>query len=351
MIKRNQWKWLAASVGFSIAVLALVLYFTIDETTIEYLGELDPRFLLLALLFHLSALCFWALRIQKMSKSLGYSVGFRHCLNMVFANLLVAAITPSQAGGEPVRIHELYRADVSLGDATAIVIMERVLDGIVLAVIGGGAMLLLAGHWSNLRMDIATPLILSWVLITGFVLVFVYSVRKPEMLKSLLKRISVWFTKRWQAKRIDEFMENIDSEVDNFHNTLALFVGRAKGGLFWGAGFTVLFWTFEFLIASFLLMGLGQEPFFAESFVAQIIIAIVMMIPLTPGSSGIAELTASSIYGIFVPSSIVGVFVVLWRIILYYVNIIIGVLSSIYIVRREIILRAIRKKREARKAK
>jgi uncharacterized protein (TIRG00374 family) len=51
---------------------------------------------------------------------------------MVVANLLIGAITPGQAGGEPVRIHELYKADMPVGDATAVVIMERVLDAIIL---------------------------------------------------------------------------------------------------------------------------------------------------------------------------------------------------------------------------
>jgi len=89
-------------------------------------------------------------------------------------------------------------------------------------------------------------------------------------------------------------MEVIDLEVDNFHNTLVLFVGRARMGLVWGITFTALFWFSEFIIASLILMGLGEKPYFIESFIIQIIIAILMMIPLTPGSSGIAECLLSS---------------------------------------------------------
>ncbi|HQN92078.1 MAG TPA: lysylphosphatidylglycerol synthetase, partial [Methanoculleus sp.] len=56
--------------------------------------------------------------------------------------------------------------------------------------------------------------------------------------------------------------------------------------------------------------------------------------------SGIAELSATSFYSLFVPSSIVGVFVLLWRLILYYLNIILGLLPGFVIVRREVIARA-----------
>ena len=345
-MKRSQWKWLAISVGFSTLVLVLVLYFTIDETTFEYLKKLKPEFLILALGLHICSMCFWGLRIQKMSESLGYKVKFTYCLNMVFANLLVAAITPSQAGGEPVRIHELYRADVKLGDATAVVIMERVLDGILLAVIGAIAMLLLATTWSNMDLDIATPMMIMWAIVSAFVLLFIYSVRKPEFLKHLLKKISKIIGKRWNPKKLSYYMEVIDLEVDNFHNTLLLFVGRARMGLVWGITFTALFWFSEFIIASLILMGLGEKPYFIESFIIQIIIAILMMIPLTPGSSGIAEISATSLYSLFIPSAIVGVFVVLWRLILYYFNILIGVLGSVVIVRREMIFRKLKKTKE-----
>jgi uncharacterized membrane protein YbhN (UPF0104 family) len=40
-------------------------------------------------------------------------------------------------------------------------------------------------------------------------------------------------------------------------------------------------------------------------------------------------------YALFIPVSIVGIFVVIWRIVLYYFNIALGILSSIIIVRRE----------------
>jgi tetrahydromethanopterin S-methyltransferase subunit A len=54
-----------------------------------------------------------------------------------------------------------------------------------------------------------------------------------------------------------------------------------------------------------------------------------------PLGSGIAEVGATSMYALFIPASIVGIFVVIWRVVLYYFNIALGVLSSIIIVRRE----------------
>jgi hypothetical protein len=135
---------------------------------------------------------------------------------------------------------------------------------------------------------------------------------------------------------VEVFVARTDKEIDNFNEAVVKFVKSAKGGLLWGLLFTLLYWISEILIASLILLGLGQPPLILESFVIQLVLAILMMIPLTPGASGIAEVGATSMYALFIPSSIVGIFVVIWRTVLFYFNIALGILSSFLIVRREV---------------
>jgi hypothetical protein len=334
-MEKSQVKWLYISVGFSLLVLVIILFFTLNENTVEYLQQVNPVFLLLALLTHIFSMCFWAWRVQKMSGSLGYRIGFFYSLNLVFANLLAAAITPSQAGGEPVRIHELYRAKVPLGDATAIVIMERVLDGIVLAILAAFAMIALADQWKSLGAVSQFMALITWIFVIGCLLLFYLAIRRPDVVKRVIHRIACFFTRTWEVSRVEAFTRRADKEIDNFNGAVIKFVKSAKGGLLWGLLFSLLYWISEILIASLILLGLGQPPIILESFVIQLILAILMMIPLTPGSSGIAEAGAYSMYALFIPASIVGIFVVIWRIILFYFNIALGIFSSIIIVRRE----------------
>jgi uncharacterized protein (TIRG00374 family) len=323
------------SIGFSLFVLIVILFFTINENTLTYLKEINPWFLLLAFMTHLLTMCFWALRVQKMSGSLGYRIGFFYSLNLVFANLLAAAITPAQAGGEPVRIHELYKADVPLGDATAIVIMERVLDGIALAGLAAFAMIVLTDQWKSLGTVSEIMVFVIWIFVAGCLVLFYLAIRRPDVVKRVVNRCTLFLTRTWENKRVDEMLVRADKEIDNFQSATIRFVHTAKGGLCWGMLFTLLYWVSEIVTASLILMGLGQPPLILESFVIQLILAILMMMPLTPGSSGIAEVGATTMYAIFIPASIVGIFVVLWRVVLYYFNIALGILSSIIIVRRE----------------
>jgi len=334
-MERSQVKWLYISVGFSLAVLIIILYLTINENTITYIKQINPIFLLLAFLTHILTMCFWAMRVKKMSGSLGYPIGFFYSLNLVFANLLAAAITPAQAGGAPVRIHELYKANVPLGDATAIVIMERVLDGIVLAGLAAFAMIVLTDQWKSLGTVSEVMVFVTWIFVAGCLFLFYLAIRRPDVMKRVANKAARFFTRKWEPAKVTELLERIEKEIANFHATVLKFVRTAKGGLAWGMVFTLLYWVSEIVTASLILIGLGQPPLFLESFVIQLILAILMMMPLTPGSSGIAEVGATSMYALFIPASVVGIFVVIWRIVLYYFNIALGILSSIIIVRRE----------------
>lgn len=334
-MERSQWKWLVISVAFSVVVLGIVLFFTINDQTTDSLKKINPLFLLLAFIAHIFTMCFWAWRVQLMTGSLGYRVGFFHSLNLVFANLLAAAVTPAQAGGEPVRIHELYKANVPLGDATAIVIMERVLDGIMLAVLAAFAMIVLNREWRSLGYTSNIIMYITLLFMSGCLILFYVFVTRPHILKRAMIRSARFFAKHWAPDRFDELASRIEQEVDNFHGTLKKFVRSAKGGLAWGLFFTMLYWVSECVTASLILVGIGQPPLIFESFVINLILAILMMVPLTPGSSGIAEVGATSMYSLFIPSAILGVFVVIWRVVLYYFNIALGIFSSLVIVRRE----------------
>jgi uncharacterized protein (TIRG00374 family) len=334
-MEKSQVKWLYISIGFSLLVLVIILFLTINENTIKYIREINPLFLLLAFLTHIMTMCFWAWRVQKMSGSLGYRIGFFYCLNLVFANLLAAAITPAQAGGEPVRVHELYRANVPIGDATAVVIMERALDGIALAALAAFAMIVLSDQWKSLGAISEVMVYITWIFVSGSLFLFYLAIRRPDVVKKVVHRISRFFTRTWETPRVEKLVARADKEIDNFNEAVIKFVKSAKGGILWGMLFTLLYWLSEILTASLILVGLGQSPLFLESFVIQLILAILMMLPLTPGSSGIAEAGAYSMYSMFIPASIVGIFVVIWRVVLYYFNIALGILSSIIIVRRE----------------
>jgi len=331
----SQKKWIAFSVVLSAIILAVMLALTINENTFEYLRQMNPIYLLLAVCLRVGSLFFWAFRLQLMSKGLGYTVKFSRAFNIVLVNLLAGAVTPGQVGGEPVRIHGLSQEGVKVGDATAVVLMERVLDGVILTLISIFAIVFLEYYWSSLAIEFLVLFILGWVMMVGLIFGLVYLVLHPDSLKRIVARIGNWWTRRSrkpeETERTKSRFAKIDKEIDNFHESIMTFMKAGRSGIYGGALMTALFWISEFMVASLLLMGLGLQPYVIQSFFFQLIIAVVNMAPLTPGSAGIAEISAASLYALIVPSSLLGIFVVLWRLLLYYFNIFIGIFAGIFI--------------------
>ncbi|HJJ96511.1 MAG TPA: flippase-like domain-containing protein [Methanocorpusculum sp.] len=333
----KQKKWLWISIGLSMVILLAVMVLTFNENTIESLKNLNPWFLLLAFCLHMAAMCVWALRIRVMCRSLGYLVPLRHCLNMVCAGQLIASITPSQVGGEPVRIHELYKAKMPVADATAVVLVERLMEAVLLVlgvIVGMGLFSIVYSNGEVPEMVITA----AWIG-TGFfvVLLVILAVllSRPQLIRKIVFKIAGFFTKKWDSERIAKLTAQIDEAIDRLYLTFEMFAGRAKMGLVLGFLLTIVFWACEYAIASVIMIGLGYPPNFLLSLVFQLIIALILMVPSTPGGAGVAEISYAAFYSLILPSAVVGVFVVLLRLILYYANLLIGFIASFRIVKRE----------------
>jgi hypothetical protein len=343
-VKLSSRSWLALSVLFSLTVIIIVFATTFNQETIGYILNFNLFFLFLAIAFRLIALVIWGVRLQVMSGSLGYRVSLPHCVNMVLAGLLAGTITPGQAGGEPVRVHELYRSGVKLGDAAAVVIMERVLDGVILTLMGVILMTLMTQlFWSSFSPALYLLVIVAWILMISFIIIPVLAIWYPDMTKRVLMKLVNWLIPKlsWWSSSPETLVELADREIDNLFMSMIRFTGNARLGLLGGGVTTGLFWVTEFLVASFIMMGLGLSPAVIESFFFQILIAIINMIPLTPGSSGITELSTTSLYALIIPTGMIGIFVLLWRFITFYLNIILGAIAGLAIFKREIELRNI----------
>jgi uncharacterized protein (TIRG00374 family) len=344
--------WFALSILVSLTVIVIVFVTTFNEQTILYILTFNVLFLFLAISFRLLALVFWGLRIQLMSRSLGYKVPLPHCVNMVLAGLLVGTITPGSAGGEPLRAHELYRSGVRLGDAAAVVIVERILDGIVLTLMGIILMAVITEYvLATFGPTLLFLVVIAWIVMAMFLAVPLLTIRHPEWTKRQLRRLLNWLVPKlsfWRSAK--RFGELADKEIDNLFISGRRFIGTARMGLFQGGVMTALFWVTEFAVASFVLMGLGFGPFLVQSFFFQIVIAIIGMLPLTPGSSGVTEISTSSLYALIIPTASIGVFVLLWRFVTFYLNILLGFAASLAIFRREIESRDREKEQPAEEA-
>jgi uncharacterized protein (TIRG00374 family) len=206
----------------------------------------------------------------------------------------------------------------------------------VLTIMGLLSVILLGSILRQLSLELIIIMAIGWTFMATIVILVFFSAKKPAWTKNHIMRFLHWLERKYGRPSIARVVKKADGEIDNFFCSMNHFTGKAVKGLIYGSFFTMLFWVSEFLVASLLLMGLGQPPFVLESFLFQLVIAVIMMVPLTPGSSGIAEISATSLYALIIPSSILGIFVLLWRIVLFYFNILIGLIGGVHLFRREL---------------
>ena len=325
-------KLFVISLMISIIVMVLVTVFTIGPDTLPILQRMEPVYLLAAVALHVGSYFIWGLRMKVMTEALGYRIGIKDATEIVIANLFAASVTPSMAGGEAVRIHMLNRnANVPVGDASAVVIGERVLDALLLLIATPFALWVLSGSLISHEMDQA--IIVAGLFVLLMVFVAVGGLLNPAFIKWLSSLITRGLQRVGRFDRTEHLIEFIDKELMNFHNSLWALMKTGRQGLFFGCILTVIYWIVEFMVLPLILLGLNQPPSIMVAMALQVFLTFIMVVPVTPGASGIAELGGAALFGILVPVSILGVVVAAWRLITYYLNLVIGGVVSVKILK------------------
>ena len=316
------------SIVLSITIIILILYFTLDAQTFKYLSGVKIRyeFFAAAIVLNILYWVMWGARLKVLSNTIDpeVKISLWESTKIVIANLFLASITPSMAGGEPVRIHLLNKDGLSLGGATASVLGERLLDAIFLLICVPFAVFIFKDK-VNIGY-INTGLTIGIIVFIIAIVVFAYAIKFPGKTKSFLIFISKKVSKLSKKKKGEgAAVKRINREVDNFHNSMVFFLTKGRKAFIKAGILTVIFWSTGFMIPSMIILGLGFEnPFFIESYAAQVLMVIIVMMPTTPGSSGVAELGAVGLYSILIGQSLIGVFVLLFRLITYHMNLIAG---------------------------
>jgi uncharacterized protein (TIRG00374 family) len=327
--------------------ILIILYFTVKPSDLAKLSEINIRyeFLFAAVILNFVSWCIWGLRLKILSNATDPKLGVSwwESTKIVMANLFLAGITPSMAGGEPVRIYLLNKDGMSFGCATASVLGERLLDAVFLLICVPFAFFIFRDKIDIGYISFGLTIGIFVFLIAIFL--FLYAIFRPEKIKSFLiwinKKLSRFSKKKEKKSKV---IDRINREVDNFHYSMMVFIREKKAAFLSGGFLTFIMWLSTWLIPSMILFGLGLKHNIIYSIVAQVFLIIIIMMPTTPGSSGITELGLAGLYSFIISNAITvyghplvdllgfdqtllvltGVFVILFRFITYHMNLIVG---------------------------
>ncbi len=314
------------SIIISLAIIFIILYFTIDIKTFDYFSKVKIRYEYFIIAFFLQILSWfiWGARLKVLSHELekDFTINLWDSTKIVIANLFLASITPSMAGGEPVRIYLLKEDGLSVGAATASVLSERLLDAIFIIFCVPLAFYIFRNYIEIGYIQLG--LTIGILIFSIIIFLFIITVKYPNKTKSLLIMISEKIDKIRKIKIKNKIFDRINTEVDNFHRCMIFFITEGKKIFIIAGSLTILYWVTIFLIPSMIFLGLGLKPFYILSYSAQILLIVVIMLPTTPGSSGVTEGFLAGLYSVLIGSSLIGVFILIFRFITYHFNLIIG---------------------------
>jgi len=325
-------KGLGISLALSVAASLFIFVYYFEEETLESLLFVRAGYLLLAVLLIALLCAIEGLRIKLLVSSLGKDKDIRlvDAVQIFLMTFFFASVTPFHAGEWPAHIYGLSRKGLSLGESSAVTLTRSFLTKLVLTI---SAVALLVFFRGRLVTNFLNQIFIYAVFVSiCTVLLLLFFLWKPAVLSLLLQKVVSYSWGRYffldtpRGKKIFAFLMHELQEY--LYATRS--INRFKApNLILIVILTVAYWFCFFSIAPVLLLGLNKPvPFFLSLIWLAVIQMIIIYVPV-PGGSGVAEFSLASLFMLFVPSSVLGIFVMSWRFFTYYVLLFLGGLVSL----------------------
>lgn len=269
-----------------------------------------------------------AVRIQSLVTALGGRLRFLTALRITLAGAFAACVTPFDTGGEPLQVYLLHKQGLEPGESTAIITLKSLISAIArlfLVLMFPTLYLIKRRAWA-LPKGLEAALFIGLLVYVSFFGLGVFFAAYPEYIRTIMNRI---MNNRFMSKFISEstadtVMRHVEKGVCDFRAALTMFLRERRSTLILTAVLSLVAWAIAFFIPVLILRGLGIAPPFAETMAVAGIFYLAAAYAPTPGSSGAAELSLAALFGSIVPFPLLGVFVLLWRSVTYYLTLIVG---------------------------
>lgn len=265
-------------------------------------------------------------------------LSWRQSFNVISLWEFSSAVTPSTVGGAAVAIWFMKKENLSLGKSAATSMLTIFLDQVFLAIAGLLLFLVLGGNAmfagdAQCRSQSDLPMMRAFHNMQtvyffgyGFFLILIAGLAyglfvNAQAFKSLLSGIfSIPFLRRWKNDAIHTGDDMILTSQEL----------KTKGKGFWWKAIlsTGITWTAFFLIPmciihAFFDPSLSDAPVIFSRMFA---IWMLMLLPISPGGAGIAELTFSAMMCDFTAPALVATLALIWRLLTFYPYLIAGVI-------------------------
>lgn len=236
-----------------------------------------------------------------------------------------SCVTPSAVGGSALGMVFLNSEGIEMGRATTLMFTTLFLDELFFVVSLPVIMLAVPyGELFGFNHDAFTAGLQTvfWsvyaMLFLWTLLLFLGIIAKPHAIHATLNRVFRFKPLRRWAAKVDALGANMEAAGKDL---------RTRPWRWWLETFggTALSWGSRYLVVNALFLAFAPDADQLIVFARQFIVWVVLMVSPTPGSAGVSEWLFTTYYGDLIHSAGMALVIALfWRIISYYVYLIVG---------------------------
>lgn len=333
VIKQFSWKkvgiWLALGLGISLYLI--ITTFKPEALKAVTLSRHLVLGLLLAALTVVVRDAAYVFRIRELTgKKLSWGKAFEVVMLWEFGS----AITPGAVGGIALAFFVLEKEGISYGRSGAMVMLTTFIDNLAFVTVFTLMYFLLGNNMfvvSTLCPDLEGHQIMqgirsladkTWI---GYVIMLSITVLLglgifvfPHTAKNLLHRIANWKILSRLKNTIIHQGEEIELASNEFKSQTIGFWAKITSATF-------ISWIARYLLANALLFAFANVDLnMTEVLARQYLLWLFLIIPSTPGASGLAEVSFVAMNCEFIPVGLSAAIALIWRMYNYYLYLIIG---------------------------
>lgn len=254
-----------------------------------------------------------------------YRLKWHQALRVDMLCEFTSCVTPSAVGGSALGMVFLNSEGIEMGRATTLMFTTLFLDELFFVVSLPVIMLAVPyGELFGFNHDTFTAGLQTvfWgvyaMLFLWTVLLFLGIIAKPHAIHATLNRVFRFKPLRRWAQKVDALGANMEAAGKDL---------RTRPWRWWLETFggTALSWSSRYLVVNALFLAFAPNADQLIVFARQFVVWVVLMVSPTPGSAGVSEWLFTTYYGDLINSAGMALVIALfWRIISYYVYLIVG---------------------------
>lgn len=257
--------------------------------------------------------------------------GFKECITVTLIGHYYHSVTPFASGGQPAQIYYLAQFGVPAGYSTSALIIKYLIYQTVLSLYCSVAFAFKS------RFILSHTSVVFWISLIGFIInagavVLIYSLSvNYTLIRKIVLGILKFFYRIRIVKDLEKIKSRLETVVEDFHRSICMISGNYRA-IFSVGAMTIVQLIFYFSITYFIYraFGLNDSTLWDIIFVQSFLYLAVSYFP-TPGAMGASEGGFYIFFQWFFPSNLIFVSMLFWRLISYYMNILVG--GSVILVR------------------